>query len=891
MASPHRAQKKRPPPIEIPAPYTLRSVVPGPNAFAIAERKAQEKEAEDRRRAENDAAQFRPHTSGHDAPQASNVVVESSSSLPRAHSTNLKLPGKETISHFMDQVRNSPRKSDHSCSSSSATSRHGSKTRSKYFERSYNSAVSGQRHLEGLSEETTLRGEIEAQNERKLFKLMGEVPDTPKTDNHVKINDFRLGRRGSESTKASDRETVTRSPKKKLFGVSIPFSRNSTNKEPPPPMPRKVAKVLGSSPPGKQRKFSPLRNAGVIVPRSDTSKSLPSKLFYQTGHHGRRRSPIHEGTSRVRPSRRSPTTKATPFSHAKTLEALTAADEAEIPPTPPRKDSLLFNYRQIETLRVVNPSRTVSQLLRPPRTPAMEPDDFKDNGMKLVVPPVPNLDPIPSTGGRSPSKYCPKSAADEAELVEGNKISSAYGEVEYIDDEEDVDLFTTPRPKRRSAGLGLPPSTPLTARLKGHVPQPEAAPPSSVYSPQLEFLPSTVYSPPTTVTLAAGGESSSKTDNLLLPADRPKSEDCDSKRESIPVVFRGDVSDIDSRSVTEKSASSSSATTRAAFSKARNDGGGSTLNARVMEELQLTPLRDLSRQASSKSTLQPEHSASQLSDMLNGVSPSRADFHDFPPNGSSAGHPMFAGTTFPLPPRSGMPIHDHFFMTNEHIDVVAISLYDWVQSRSEQQTNVASSKHEQLKTAVEQRFEDLKSQINSVSDKIDHNDNQNHNISVQLDKLRDFIKTDIVDPFAKQMQKMGGLELGMKELQKAVQDLQNSGAQNHAPLAGYPSPGQRSQPSLVGFYENNSNATNSTISQMAPSGPSESRRYGINNQLGRSGYGRDTRENNYAFTSANPYHSPGGSFNNGLVGGGYQQPYNYSTMQDQQSYGYNGVSK
>lgn len=178
MTASHSAQKKRPPPIAIPAPYAMRPVIPGPNAFAIAEQKA--KEAEERRRAGIDEAQQRPHTSGQEAP-ASSDAADASSSLPRSQSSTFGHSGKEKISQFVDQVRKSPRKSGHSHGSSSAASRHGSTSRSRRSERSLNSVASKTKHLEDLLEETTMRGEMEAQSERKLFKMMGEVPETPKT--------------------------------------------------------------------------------------------------------------------------------------------------------------------------------------------------------------------------------------------------------------------------------------------------------------------------------------------------------------------------------------------------------------------------------------------------------------------------------------------------------------------------------------------------------------------------------------------------------------------------------------------------------------------------------------------------------------------------------------
>lgn len=172
MTAPYYAQKKRPPPIEIPVPYPQRPIVPGPNAFAIAERAAQEEQ----RRLENidqEQPAFHSKTSGRDG--AVHVVADGSPSrLPRSQSTVPKLPMNEKSSNIVDQ-----QESEYSQNASSIASRHGSTTRSRHSERSHNSLASTQRRLEGLSEDSTARAVIEAQKERKLFKLMGQVPETP----------------------------------------------------------------------------------------------------------------------------------------------------------------------------------------------------------------------------------------------------------------------------------------------------------------------------------------------------------------------------------------------------------------------------------------------------------------------------------------------------------------------------------------------------------------------------------------------------------------------------------------------------------------------------------------------------------------------------------------
>lgn len=346
----------------------------------------------------------------------------------------------------------------------------------------------------------------------------------PLPDNYVSINDLRQDR-GSQLSKYSDQEISTRSPKKKIFGMSIPFSSRTLPREsktPVPPMPLKAARLMGATPPpGKTRKFSPLAKmaGGVTVPRSDTSKSLPSKVFNQPGHHGhsRRRSPVQLSpkgrTSRKSSPPKSPK-KAPLFAHEQTLEALIGPRKTaqELPPIPPRKDSLPPDLRQqfpdldrmIEARKAAKATRTVSQLLQPP-TPETGPDDFKDSGMKLMVPSVPPVDPIPSEGGESPSKYC--APGEKPEFVEGEPLFSAHGVIEYTIEEEDESTHSAPLTSSDNGKGPLTtlrdehwsaPATPITATsawLQRGARQVETAAPKS-RSPELEYLYPTVYSPP-----------------------------------------------------------------------------------------------------------------------------------------------------------------------------------------------------------------------------------------------------------------------------------------------------------------------------------------------------------------------------------------------------------
>lgn len=184
MASQYSGKKRRPTPIAIPPPLPPPPprVVPGPNAFAIAARAKQEES----RQAEQGTLQDRPHTSdGPSTPLTSSSGRANGLHLPRSNSTATKswLSARTAFGQLLEQARTSePRKSPWKSGHSqpSGQTRPSSTTRSRCPERSYHSLVLPETHLEEPSQPNrTARGVIEARAERKFFKMMGQVPDTP----------------------------------------------------------------------------------------------------------------------------------------------------------------------------------------------------------------------------------------------------------------------------------------------------------------------------------------------------------------------------------------------------------------------------------------------------------------------------------------------------------------------------------------------------------------------------------------------------------------------------------------------------------------------------------------------------------------------------------------
>jgi len=187
MASPSSAQKKRPPPIELPSTFCPPHQVPRIKAFATAE--GYGREQQDRARADA-YHQTRPHTrDGSDTPQiASFQHAENVERLPRSNSVTGKFrkSASTTFTNIVDHARGglSPKKGQsqppqtsdqsHGSAHASAEGSHVSTSRPRPSERKHRPDLSsvGEEHR-------TLRGEMEKQKERKLFKLMGTVPDTP----------------------------------------------------------------------------------------------------------------------------------------------------------------------------------------------------------------------------------------------------------------------------------------------------------------------------------------------------------------------------------------------------------------------------------------------------------------------------------------------------------------------------------------------------------------------------------------------------------------------------------------------------------------------------------------------------------------------------------------
>ena len=331
----------------------------------------------------------------------------------------------------------------------------------------------------------------------------------PRTN--VKVTDMRQSHK-SDSTRDSDcQDNVTKSAKKKLWGLNIPFTTRPPPKVTVPPMPLKAAKLMGETPPARAKKYLPMAR----MLRSDTANSLPgtSKLFNQPDHHGhrrsppqeRRRSPAHEEAKPLsRAHRRSPPSQPTVFSNKKTLIALTGSDKLDSPPIPPRKDSLSYflqnsgfrhqeEAEDVEYAGCATPEalKPVKKLLVPP-TPRVEPDDITDSGMQMFAPSVFRLDAVPQDIAEDTEEVHHTSGLHKTRVVEGSQIVSSYATVRYS-------MTGESEPSSRSAPLRSPDRGPLSS-LRGDrqsaPPTPTVPSRSRSQSPELEYLKPTVYVPP-----------------------------------------------------------------------------------------------------------------------------------------------------------------------------------------------------------------------------------------------------------------------------------------------------------------------------------------------------------------------------------------------------------
>ena len=190
MVSPTSTHQRRPPPIALPSTFSPPHQASAAVSFATT-LKGREREKQGQSQVIPQLQQ-RPHTrDGSETPLLAMHQLENSAEpLPRSNSVSrFRESASTTFTNLIEHARGglSPkkvqRKSDHSQGSAQASADgHNtfSTSRSRHADRAYRSDLSAVGE-----EQRTLRGEMEKQKERKLFKMMGTVPDTPRDGEQI----------------------------------------------------------------------------------------------------------------------------------------------------------------------------------------------------------------------------------------------------------------------------------------------------------------------------------------------------------------------------------------------------------------------------------------------------------------------------------------------------------------------------------------------------------------------------------------------------------------------------------------------------------------------------------------------------------------------------------
>lgn len=282
-----------------------------------------------------------------------------------------------------------------------------------------------------------------------------------------------------------------------------------------------------------------------------------------------------------------------------------------------------------------------------------------------------------------------------------------------------------------------------------------------------------------------------------------------------------------------------------------------------------------------------------------------------------AATPMLRGGHGPGPagvwpsPRTHKTIEDHFFMTNEHLDVVGKTTYDALDMYTKQQIGATNAKHELLTAILENHVKDLRSQISSVNEKTDITYEQTHNVDLKLDQLEKFIKDEIFAAMKDQMKKTIEMQSSLTDLKSTMTHMQQnleelcakksgpplssstaqpiSGVSTSMPQTG---PGHHSQPALTSYYGNEAGRDepppmpplqDRAISNTFDAHSDARANYGTNWHAqgwnGRSSYHGRNKGDVSSYAGTNPYHyGNGGQYNNGYMSG---YSYNFSPTSEQ----------
>jgi len=285
--------------------------------------------------------------------------------------------------------------------------------------------------------------------------------------------------------------------------------------------------------------------------------------------------------------------------------------------------------------------------------------------------------------------------------------------------------------------------------------------------------------------------------------------------------------------------------------------------------------------------------------------------------------PMLCGGPGPGPagswpsPRTNKTIEDHFFMTNEHLDVVGKTTYDALDMYTKQQISAANASHEQLVVVLDDHIKGLKAQLSSVNEKAESNSSQTHNVSLKLDQLESFLKDEVLTAMTGQAKKTAEMQSSLEEVQSTVTQMQRVMEKLSTTESGpYPpassalsgsggstfmtqsTPNHHSQHALTSFYGNvprrDEQSPMPPVQDRAVSNTYDSHgdpqgNYGTNWQSqawnGRPSYHGRNKGEATSYAGANPYHvGNNNQYNNGYMSG--YSSYSFSPTGSEQPHAY-----
>jgi hypothetical protein len=277
----------------------------------------------------------------------------------------------------------------------------------------------------------------------------------------IRTEDLRAQCRAASGEKQAESDEPTKSPKKKLFGVSLPTFTRASAMSTAPDMPIKAAKVLGADGTSvhQPRRIQPrpIKSARVLktptkMSRSGTvckaSPAIPYESSYSKTHHS---APTRGNRTN---GRRSSGKENTP-PHQQTQMTANSSFESMPPPTPPAKDTPPESRL---------PAGPPSPLRRAPSQ-----DDLRESygaapsrGTQVQLPfpmfalsPSPPKTAIQGTGGESPSKFCPFNAEEYTKLIGGEALGWRFADDE-VDSEVKEGNVSAPLVKDSYGLLQLP---------------------------------------------------------------------------------------------------------------------------------------------------------------------------------------------------------------------------------------------------------------------------------------------------------------------------------------------------------------------------------------------------------------------------------------------------